>query len=93
MDTMDRRSALRGMLCVAVAAGCSATLLPAAAEAMPLALQKDLALPTDDLTHKAQAGVGPPRRPLPARHRRRRRRRWECWWRRGRRVCGYRGWR
>jgi hypothetical protein len=94
MDAIDRRSALRGMLCVVVVAGCSATLLPATAEAMPLALQKDLATKTDDLTHKAQAVVvGPPRRPLPARHRRRRRRRWECWWRRGRRVCGYRGWR
>jgi hypothetical protein len=92
MDAIDRRSALRGMLCVAVVAGCSATLLPATAEAMPLALEKDLATKTDDLTHKAQAVVvGPPRRPLPARHRRRRR--WECWWRRGRRVCGYRDWR
>ena len=93
MDAIDRRSALRGILCVAFAAGCSATLLPTEAEAMPLAVHKDLPTQTDDLTHKAQAGMGPPRRPLPARHRRRRRRRWECWWRRGRRVCGYRDWR
>jgi hypothetical protein len=93
MNAIDRRSALRGILCVAVAAGCGATLLSVTAEALPLALQKDLAPRTDGLTHKAQAGVGPPRRPLPARHRRHRRRRWECWWRRGRRVCGYRYWR
>jgi hypothetical protein len=91
MDAIDRRSALRGILCVAVAAGCSATLLPDTAEAMPLALEKDLATKTDDLKHKAQAvAVRPPRRPLPPRHRWRRRRRWDCWWRRGRRICGYR---
>jgi hypothetical protein len=90
MDAIDRRSALRGILCVAVAAGCSATLLPDTAEGMPLALEKDLATKTDDLKHKAQAVVvRPPRRPLPPRHRGRRRR-WDCWWRRGRRVCGYR---
>jgi hypothetical protein len=95
MDAMDRRSALRGILCVAVAAGCSATLLPDAAEAMPLALEKDLATKMDDLKHKAQAVVGrPPQRPLARpRHRWRRRRRWVCWWHRGRRVCGYRYWR
>jgi hypothetical protein len=93
MDAIDRRSALRGILCVAVAAGCSTTLLPAPAEAMPLAPQKNLAPQTDNLTHKTQLGVGPPPRPLPVRHRRRRRRRWQCWWRRGRRVCGYRYWR
>jgi hypothetical protein len=91
MDAIDRRSALRGILCVAVAAGCSATLLPETAEAMPLALEKDLATKTDDLKHKAQAVVGrPPRRPLPPPRHRRRRRRWDCWWRRGRRICGYR---
>jgi hypothetical protein len=93
MDAIDRRSALRGILCVALAAGCSATLLPAAAKAMPVAPQKNLPSPTHDLTNMAQAGMGPPPRPLPARHRRRRRRRWECWWRRGRRICGYRNWR
>ena len=89
MDAIDRRCALRGILGVALAAGCSATLLPLSAEAMPLALQKDLPSPRHDLTHEAQGGMGPPPRPLPERHRRRRRRRWECWWRRGRRVCGY----
>jgi len=33
MDTIDRRSALRGILCVAVAAGFGATALPDMAEA------------------------------------------------------------
>ena len=90
MDAIDRRSALRGILCVAVAAGCSAALLPDTAGAMPLALEKDLATKTNDLRQEVQAVVGrPPRRPLPPHHRRRRRR-WDCWWRRGRRICGYR---
>lgn len=98
MDALDRRSALRGILCVAAAASLGATLLPNTAEAMPLALEKDLAGKVDELKHEAQVGR-PPRPPvddrLPHGHRRRhrRRRRWECWWRRGRRVCGYRDWR
>ena len=91
MEAIDRRSALRGILCVVVATGCSTALLPDGAEAMPLALKKDFAAPADDLRHEAQfVGVGPPPRPLPVRHRRRRRRRWTCYWRRGRRVCGWR---
>jgi hypothetical protein len=88
MDAIDRRSMLRGILCAAVATGCSATLLPASTKAMPIAPQKDVSTQTSDLTHKAQAVVvGPPRRPLPMRHRRPRRRR--CFWRRGRRICVY----
>ena len=91
MEAIDRRSALRSILCVAVATGCSTALLPNSAEALPLALKKDFATPTDDLKHEAQAVVRrPPPRPLPVRHRRRRRRRWTCYWRRGRRVCGWR---
>ena len=87
MDAMDRRIVLRGILSVTVAAGCSATLMPGAAEAMPLALEKDPAKKMHDVTHRAQVVVvRPPGRPPP---RRRRRRRWTCWWRRGRRICGY----
>jgi hypothetical protein len=42
MDAIDRRSALRGMVCVALTAGFGATLLPNTVEAMPVAPQKDL---------------------------------------------------
>jgi hypothetical protein len=91
MDAIDRRSALRGILCVAVAAGFGASALPDTAEAVPLALEKDLAKIADDFREKAQARRPPPR-PVarPPRHHRRRRRRWDCVWRRGRRVCGWR---
>ena len=95
MDAIDRRSALRGILCVAVAAGFGASASPDTAEAVPLALEKDLARATDDIREKAQANR-PHRRPARPphhhhhRHRHRRRRRWVCWWHRGRRVCGWR---
>jgi hypothetical protein len=36
MDAIDRRSALRGILCVAVATGFSASSLPSTVEAMPV---------------------------------------------------------
>ena len=42
MDAIDRRDVLRTLLCGAVAAGLGASLLPGPAEAMPLAMQKDL---------------------------------------------------
>jgi hypothetical protein len=90
MDAIDRRSALRGILCVAVAAGFSATSLPNTVEAMPLALEKGLGNEADDLKVKVQAVASrSPRRPVP-RPRHRRRRRWVCRWHRGRRVCGWR---
>ena len=41
MDAIDRRGALRILLCGAVAAGLGASLVPGSAEAMPLAMQKD----------------------------------------------------
>ena len=97
MDAIDRRSALRGILCVAAAASFGVALLPDTAEAMPLALEKEFGKKADELKHEAQAAVGrPPRRPVarPPHHRHRRRhrrgRRWVCWWQRGRRVCGWR---
>jgi hypothetical protein len=88
MDAIDRRSALRGILSVAVVAGFSASSLPNTVEAMPLALEKDLTGKAD-LKEKVQAVARPPRRPV-ARPRFHRRRRRVCWWRRGRRVCAWR---
>ena len=98
MDAIDRRSALRCILCVAVAAGFSASSFPNTVEAMPLALEKGLGNEADDLKVRVQAdasrpsrhsGRRPPPRPVP-RPRHRRRRRWVCRWHRGRRVCGWR---
>ena len=92
MDAIDRRDVLRTLLCGAVAAGLGASLLSGPAEAMPLAMQKDLGKKADDFTHEAQAVATRPS-PRPIRHPRRhhrRRRRWVCWWHRGRRRCGWR---
>jgi hypothetical protein len=94
MEAIDRRSVLLGMLSVAAAASLGASSLPSAVEAMPIALDKDLATKAGDLKQKVQAVARPPRRPVarpprrPPRHRRRRR--WVCSWHRGRRVCGWR---
>ena len=97
MDAIDRRSALRGILCVAVVAGFSASSFPNTVEAMPLALEKGIGNEADDLKVKVQAVASrPPRRPgRPPPHpvprpRHRRHRRWVCRWHRGRRVCGWR---
>ena len=80
METIDRRTLFRNLL-VAVAATAAGSVLGAgASEAMPLDAQ--LAAPSDQMIEKAQVVV--------VRRRRRRRRRWVCWWRRGRRVCGWR---
>jgi hypothetical protein len=90
MNAIDRRSALRGILCVAIAAGFSASSLPNAVEAMPLALEKDLGRKADGLKANPQAVASrPPQHPVSRRHHRRRRR-WVCWWHRGRRRCGWR---
>jgi hypothetical protein len=90
MDAIDSRSALRGTLCVAVAAGFSASSLPNTVEAMPLALEKGLGNEADDLKVKVQAVASrPPPRPVP-RPRHRRHRRWVCRWHKGRRMCGWR---
>jgi hypothetical protein len=86
MQDIDRRNFLRSAMCgaaaaTAVAAG-STFLMSTAAKAAPLALDKALPGAMDGLIQQAQVIVVPPRR--------RRRRRWVCWWRRGRRVCGWR---
>jgi hypothetical protein len=94
MDAIDRRSALRGMMCAAFAAGFGATLLPNTVEAMPLVPRKDLGSKVDVPGEKPQPIASrPPRRPMapprhPIHHRRRPRR--VCWWHRGRRVCRWR---
>jgi hypothetical protein len=96
---IDRRTMLRGFLTGAIVAAAGATtvgvtLMPEAAEAMPLANLRPLT--PDDLVQKAQVIVVRPRRYRygwsQPRWYRRRRRRWVCWWRRGRRVCGWQYW-
>ena len=97
MAAIDRRALLRDFLpgAVVTVAGVTAiatvglSLVPSnPAQAMPLTIDKINALRGGDLAEKAQVViVGPGHR-----RRRRRHRRWVCWWRRGRRVCGWRYW-
>jgi hypothetical protein len=81
MNEMDRRTVVRGILSGAAVVALGLTVMPKAVEAVPLAMNKNAFGPpsggTDSLIEKAQVVV-------------RRRRRWVCWWRRGRRVCGWR---
>ena len=81
METVDRRSAIRAILRGAAIGTVAFALIPSAVEAVPLALEKNLAAEVDSLIEEAQVVVVNPRR---------RGRRWACWWRRGRRVCGWR---
>lgn len=93
MDAIDRRSALRSLLCGVVAAGLGAGLVANPVEAMPLAMEKDLGTKADNLREKAEPVQmrPPPGRPIHRhRWRRHRRPRRVCWWRRGRRVCAWR---
>lgn len=91
MNAIDRRTLLRSALGGAVVVSLAITTLPRVAKTAPLALDKNLASKTDERVEKAQMGPPPGRRPPPPPpHWRRRRRRWVCWWRRGRRVCGWR---
>src|SRR5262245_28771574 len=95
MNPIDRRTLLRQILpgaaaaavgVVAVATGGGGALM-SDAEAMPLARDKASPLETEveQLFQKTQAVIV-----VPPRRRRVRRRVWQCWWYRGRRVCGYR---
>ena len=85
---LDRRVFLRNAMgCVTVVTAATAlgtTLLPSAAEAMPLAAGKPLTDAMESFVEKTQSTV------VVTRGSRRRRRRWTCWWRRGRQVCGWR---
>jgi hypothetical protein len=89
MNTIDRRGMMRAILGGAAVATLGATVATVGVvatsstiEAAPIALDKTLSDKVNDLVLEAQAVVVGPRR--------RRRRRWVCWWRRGRRVCGWR---
>lgn len=100
MTTIDRRIVLKQFLAGAVvtAAGVATigvTFAPEAAEALPLSGAN--ILKPDNLVQEARVVVVHPRRYhrgwyRGGWHRPRRRRRWDCWWRRGRRVCGWRYW-
>jgi len=87
MELMDRRRFLRkvldGAAVATVATTAGLTLIPNVAKAAPLAMDKSLPKIMEDFVEKTQTVVV---------HRGRRRRRWRCWWRRGRRVCGWRYW-
>jgi hypothetical protein len=82
MKEIDRRDLTRGILFGAAVAAAGLAGPSETASAMPL----DDRIPgsLDDWIEKTQVWVGPgPRRGW------RRRRVWRCWWRRGRRVCGW----
>jgi hypothetical protein len=92
MDAIDRRGALRSLLCGVVAAGLGAGLVANPVEAMPLAMQKDPGKKSGDFKQEVQTMATRPR-PRPPHHRhwrRHRRPRRVCYWRRGRRVCVWR---
>jgi hypothetical protein len=76
MNAMDRRSFLRTSLGGVAAVTVSIAFIPDAAEALPLALDKMPNIPKTDSLVEKAQ----------------RRRRWACWWRRGRRICGWRTW-
>src|SRR5262245_12865538 len=95
MDCIDRRGVLTLMFGAAAAATIGSGLDVDVAEAAPLplgTLGTGQTEDSDDILQQAQFGP-PPRRRHP-RHRRGfgPRRRWDCWWRKGRRVCGWRSW-
>jgi hypothetical protein len=77
MNVMDRRKFVFAALC---GAGAGLALAPYGAEALTLdaGATGRLADSLNDV-QRAQVVVARPRR-----------RRWVCWWRRGRRVCGWR---
>jgi len=81
MTAFDRRSLLTGMLRGAAVVTVGIAVMPKAAVSMSLPANLTRAIEAEDLVEKAQVVVVGPRR---------RRRRWVCWWRRGRRVCGWR---
>jgi hypothetical protein len=84
---MNRRAMLTDVLAGAAVAAVGVSMLgwavaPGTAEAAPINIAKPAGAESDELIKRAQVVVVGPRR--------RRRRRWVCWWRRGRRVCGWR---
>jgi hypothetical protein len=97
MIAIDRRNMLAGILCGAAVVTFGMAVAPKVAQSMPLAIAKAPvgttegapALEPEGLVREARVVVADPRH---HRHHRRHRhrRRWVCWWRRGRRVCGWR---
>jgi hypothetical protein len=105
MDEIDRRGALCTLLGGVILAGAGASLWSQDAAALaevsptdhPASGGREPAAETYAQNTRPSPGPAnrpsgrPPRRPS---HRppprRRRRRRWECWWHRGRRQCGWR---
>lgn len=98
MSEMDRRGALRALFGGVILAGAGVDVWTQAAAALPDPSPLDQpAPPRIEPASRAYAQVARPRpapvhrprpRPRPPVHRRRRR--WECWWHRGRRHCGWR---
>ena len=84
MELIDRRGFARGILFGAAVAAAGLAVSSGTLSAMPLDDRVPGAL--DDWIEKAQAVVVRPDLP----RRRPGRRVWRCWWRRGRRVCGWR---
>jgi hypothetical protein len=82
MKPIDRRALTRGLLSRAAVAA-AGLAIARTVSAMPLEDRVPGVL--DNWIAKAQVVVT---RPPPRRHWRRRRV-WRCWWRRGRRVCGW----
>lgn len=85
---MSRRAMLTDVLAGAAVAAVGVTTVgwavaPKALEAAPTGIPKPAGAELDELIKEVRVVVVNPRR-------RRGRRRWVCWWRRGRRVCGWR---
>jgi hypothetical protein len=85
MKEIDRRKVLTGMMCGATVVTLGLSALPKAAKSTPLGAVKGGAVEPEDLVEEARVTVH-----VHPRRRRRRNRRWDCWWHRGRRVCGWR---
>jgi hypothetical protein len=77
MTAIHRREMLRVVLSGAAVATAAFVMLPVAAEAAPLTMNKNLEAPTENLAEEAVVVIRPRRRRV-------------CWWRRGRRVCTWR---
>jgi len=80
MTTIDRRCMLRNMLSGVAIATVGLAMVPKVTASMPLDLGMADAVKAEALVEKAQVVVPPVRRRL----------RRVCWWRGGRRVCGWR---
>jgi hypothetical protein len=89
MTEFDRRTMLRGLFVGTAAVAAGLTIMPTAAEAVPLAGASIGAADAENLVENAQVVIEPRRR---VRRRGRPRRRLVCRWRRGRRVCWWERW-